>query len=77
MPNKICYFGCNKFKQLSIFTIPKDQCLRNKWLESLEVNHFSATDVICEDHFQADLIKRSNNIIDNLGNIICSVSRKI
>lgn len=74
MPNKLCYFGCNKFKNLLIFSIPKNKVLRQKWLESLEIDHFSLTGVVCQQHFQNNQIKRLNDIFNSLGNLVCSVS---
>lgn len=74
MPNKICYFHCNKSEKLSVFNIPKDKHLKEKWLQSLGIDHFSPNEVICEKHFRDDLIIRSKDIVDNLGNVIFSVS---
>jgi len=58
MPNKICYFGCNTFKKLSVFSLPKDDILKNKWSKALGVDNFDSNHVICEEHFTEDQIKK-------------------
>lgn len=58
MPNKICYFGCNKLKKLSVFSLPKDDILKNEWSKSLGVDFFDSNHVICEEHFTEDQIKK-------------------
>lgn len=74
MPNKFCLFGCNYEKKLSLFSIPKDKVLKDQWLKSLEVDNLFDNEVICEEHFSIDQIKKKKDIVDKLGNIICSVS---
>ncbi len=39
MPNKICWFGCNKTKKLSVFVTPKDPHLKEKWLDALNIEY--------------------------------------
>lgn len=68
MPNKVCWFGCNKTKKLSVVVTPK-------WLDALSIKHLDTNDVICEQHFLVDSIKKQNYIVDKLGNIVCSVSK--
>jgi len=77
MPNKICWFGCNKTKKLSVFVTPKDPSLKQEWLNALNIDHLGTNDVICELHFPIDATKRKNDIVDKVGNIVCSVSKII
>lgn len=64
MPNKICWFGCNKTKNLSVFVTPKDPHLKEKWLNALNIKHIDTNDVICEQTFLVDSIKKQNNVVD-------------
>jgi len=75
MPSKICWFGCNKTRKLSVFVTPKDQSLKKEWLNALNIDHLDTNDVICELHFPVDAIKKQNYIVDKVGNIVCSVSK--
>jgi len=74
MPNNICLFGCNTNKKLSVFSIPKDELLKNEWLKSLDVPHLFNNNVVCEEHFRTDQIQKKKDIFDKVGKIVCSVS---
>jgi len=50
--------GCNKTKKLSVFVTPKDPHLKEGWLDALNIKHLDANDVICEQHFLVDSIKK-------------------
>lgn len=60
-----------------MFSLPKDDILKNEWSKSLGVDFFDSNHVICEEHFTEDQIKKKNVITDDLGNVLYSVSTLI
>jgi len=58
-----------------VFSIPKDELLKNEWLKSLDVPHLYNNNVVYEEHFRTDQIQKKKDIyFDKVGKIVCSVS---
>jgi hypothetical protein len=53
-----------------VFNVPKD-----KWQQSLGIDNFSSTAVICEKHFWNNQVLRTKDIVDKLGIIILYINQ--
>jgi hypothetical protein len=45
-----------------MFSIPKDELLKNEWLKSLNVPYLYNNNVVCEEHFRTDQIQKKTRI---------------
>lgn len=69
MPNKCCIVGCNtgydSYKGKNhVFSIPKDETLRLKWLKAIGRKDFEPGKwaVVCHKHFKASDIMHDNGV---------------
>lgn len=76
MPNHCCVVGCrsnyNKTPYVSAFRFPRDEALRQLWLQKIAREDFkpSLRSVVCENHFMDEDILRYDDLPDKDGTIL-------
>lgn len=75
IPNMVkqCKVPACKETSLSLFSVPKDQEERQKWIDILQC-HLDAKSFICEQHFSQNDVKKNFTAQMSTGEVIYTVS---